>query len=162
MPFTSTAGGASSNSYTSVASADTYLLTESIGHADWEDEADADKEAALMTATREMERMSWKGTCSTTTQALEWPRTGVYDRKGNEYSTSTVPTAIQQACAELAFAILQSAAIDDGEDLSAFKSIAIGDEKFELRDGHTDTLPKVFTNLVRDFILTTQARILRG
>ena len=106
--------------------------------------------------------MRWKGTCSTTTQALEWPRTGVFDSKGNEYDTTAEPTPKQQACAELAYSIMQSAATDDGEDLSAFKSIAIGDEKFELRDGHSDTLPKAFTMLVRDFILTTQARILRG
>lgn len=167
MALISTAGGATSNSFTSVTFADNYLLTERVGVSGWDSYGNGQKEAALIQATRELERERFKGARVTTTQALSFPRSGIFNENLIEYSNLTVPVAVQQATAELAYQILVEDAAGstltaDGLDLSAFKSVKIGDFAAELREGQSSGYPAQVKILLRDFILTNQARVVRG
>ena len=46
----------------------------------------------------------WPGTRGDTTQALDWPRSGVVDQDGFDRSSTTVPPEIENAVSEIAFA----------------------------------------------------------
>lgn len=106
MPIDATAGGASSNSFATVAEADDYFSLRLFSEA-WETASEADKEKALVTATRSMiariqeawevpslpgdmtirvvsdigddaeTYIAWSGDRSTSEQSLPWPRTGI-------------------------------------------------------------------------------------
>lgn len=45
---------------------------------------------------------TWTGLPATATQALPWPRTGMYDLNGNAISSNVIPQALKNATAELA------------------------------------------------------------
>jgi hypothetical protein len=165
MALIATAGASNANSYTTVDFADLYLTGERLGGDAWQSVSPSQKEAALISATRELERESWKGERATTTQALDFPRSGIYNDNAVEYSDSTVPDDVQRACAELAFIRQQESVATDGVsgmDLESFKSVKLGDDAFELRHGAKPKLPKSVYLLLSDFILTTQMRLMKG
>jgi len=94
-------GLANSNAYVSVAEADTYH--ENMGNAAWALATTANKQTALIRATKSMDAWyngQWKGLRSSSTQALDWPRTEAYDELGNSYLL--VPTILKNAVAEAA------------------------------------------------------------
>lgn len=62
---------------------------------------------ALVTATRMLDRAPWQGQKTSPAQALQWPRTGVVDKYGNEVDSAAVPADIIYGCYELALAILE-------------------------------------------------------
>jgi hypothetical protein len=113
-------GGIASNSYETLAEALIYFdaRLEVLG---WED-AD-DQTALLIMATRVLNaslqpfkelimrdkcapyyrvRRTWTGTPTTTTQALPWPRIGMYDINGNAIPSNVIPQALKDAESELA------------------------------------------------------------
>lgn len=95
-------GLAGADAYISVADADTYF--SAINNAAWAAASTADKEYAIVQATRYMEKRfgtRWKGIIATSTQALGWPRDAIYDERGTELDDQ-VPLAIARACAEYA------------------------------------------------------------
>lgn len=111
-------GSASSESYASVADADTYHDLR--GNTNWATLQTAEKEAALRRATdylNQAYRLRWEGTRINSVQALDWPRAFVIRKDfeygglngytvigGNYYYPSdTVPVEVKNACIELAF-----------------------------------------------------------
>lgn len=96
-----TVGGASSNAYIDRTAADSIL--EENGRTDWAALTDAVKDAALIAATRELEKYKYKGDKTSETQALRWPRDGLYDRDGDEVASDAIPNELQYAVAELAY-----------------------------------------------------------
>ena len=93
------------NSYVDVSDTDAYFA-DAIHSGSW-DSADADTQSrALVTATRMLDRQLWKGTKTSSSQALEWPRTGVVDRYGDAIDENTVPAVIIQATQELALSLI--------------------------------------------------------
>lgn len=102
-------GASTSESYVSVADADTYFSNRGI--TTWAPLATADKEAALRRAADFMVqtyRLRWSGYRFNNTQALDWPRyavpradSGGYRRIGY-YSSDSVPKEVQNAQVELA------------------------------------------------------------
>ena len=91
-------------SYCTVAFANTYLANR--GYTAWDalDDTDA-KEPALRKATDYMLAMfkgRWQGEIVDEDQALDWPRYDVVV-DGYEVDYTIVPTAVQRACAELAY-----------------------------------------------------------
>lgn len=105
-------GASTSESFCSVADADTYH--SNLGNTAWASLITAAKEQALRKATNYLEqryRQSWKGIRINATQALSWPRFGVYlepflNGAVSEYpylmASNIVPTEVKNACAELA------------------------------------------------------------
>jgi len=115
-------GASNSESYISVASADTYFSDR--GNATWAALTTAQKEQALRKATDFMlqrYRQYWKGYRNLSTQALDWPRSFVYAEPiiasavGDPYpqliDSNIVPVEVSRACAELA---LRSTTYTDG------------------------------------------------
>jgi len=125
------AGLSNANSYLSVADADTYHEEHS-GSTDWSGAGTADKERALITATQYLDIKysgRWKGVKGSSTQALAWPRTGVYDAEGYSVASDLVPPQIEDACAELALKILEGDIllddIDEPGDIAS-ESVKVG------------------------------------
>ena len=106
MPATidATIGGATANSYLTVAAADT--LTETmLGTLAWATATTDSKTRALITATRGLDTLGWIGSKATTPQALDWPRTGV-SCDGVDYDSTAIPAQILYATFDLANSLL--------------------------------------------------------
>lgn len=102
MALDATPGGASSNSYATVAEADAYHVNHLYATA-WTGATTSNKEAALIWATRLLdEQVDWQGSASNLTQALRWPRYGVYNYDVVFFDHTTIPTWLKNATAELA------------------------------------------------------------
>lgn len=106
-------GSATATSWISVADADTYA-TE-VGLTSWTGSSGA-KQTALIKAQRyitQVYRGSWKGQRSNETQALDWPRLGVYDADGWLIASTTIPQALKEAQVELAARALTADLVSD-------------------------------------------------
>ena len=100
MAFDATSGGASANSFCTVAEADGYL-EDRYGAETWESFGGQTKEELLLDAAEILDALEWNGGPETNTQALQWPRVSVWDRFGN--SIDDVPEVIKKAQAILAY-----------------------------------------------------------
>jgi hypothetical protein len=109
-----TTGGASSNSYATLATAETYM--ESRLNADlWDAATDDSKNRALVEATREIDVLTYDGKRATDTQALSWPRYWAVDPddpNGDYYGVTTLPTRVVTATCELAFQFIKAGTTD--------------------------------------------------
>lgn len=103
MPFDTTAGSATANSYASVAEADAYLAVRG-DTSTWTALNTGQKESKLQWAAIYIDTLTFKGTRSTSTQALQWPRIGVWDRDG--FEVDGIPQALKNAQAEMAFQLI--------------------------------------------------------
>lgn len=110
-----TVGGASSNSYVTLAQFNTYC-EQRLNVDSFDDAQPDDKIRALLMATRRLDRENWIGQKAATTQALVWPRSGVYkpDGYGDQYLSTEIPQLVKDAQCELALAYLDG--FDDGEE----------------------------------------------
>jgi hypothetical protein len=138
------AGLSTAESYVSVADADAYHAAR--GNTAWADlDTLEEKEPALRRATDYMlqvYRSRWKGTRMQATQALDWPRSGVYTEPFmhgavGEYPylvpDDEVPVEIARACAKLA---LKATTADLAPDLPrATKREKVGPLEVEYADG---------------------------
>lgn len=117
-----------SDSYISAVSANVYHANR--GNTAWAALNTLGKESALRKATDYMAqvyRWRWAGVRKTSTQALDWPRSnvpipdspGTYGSLSAYVSDSSVPTAVQNACAELA---LRAASGDLAPDVGRLTS----------------------------------------
>jgi hypothetical protein len=84
------------NAYCDRAHANEYLIERRLWASAWDN--CANKEAALMQATRELDRLQYLGSLVDTSQRHAWPRSGLADVAETE-----LPEALKDACAELAF-----------------------------------------------------------
>lgn len=99
-------GLADANAYVSVADADSYFSLR--GNAVWTG-SDAVKQAAIVQATDYLDATyRWKGAIESLTQALSFPRIGIYDPQGRDID-SIVPQKVKDACCELAVVALSGA-----------------------------------------------------
>jgi len=112
MTLIVTPGALDANSYCTAAEGDAYHATHLYASV-WLAATVPNKEAALIWATRLLdEQVDWKGDPSTFSQALKWPRWGVYkDGSSGGYSygwfmaylsPDTIPQFLKNATAELA------------------------------------------------------------
>ena len=101
-------GLATAESYISVVDADAHHASRGTAEASWVGLDTDIKEQCLRRATDFMlqtYRGTWKGVAvKPDTQALDWPRYSVYPNENVLYalSSTTVPTEVKRACAELA------------------------------------------------------------
>lgn len=103
MAIDATAGGAASNSYATVAEADAYFA-QHLYASGWVSSTSAQKEAALVMATRILDGMpgAWTGEPAGSVQALRWPREGMLNRNGFPIADNVIPVQLKQAESELA------------------------------------------------------------
>ena len=131
-----TIGGATSNSYITLAEASDYFEARLDGES-WFDESDDRHKQALITATRKLNGLNWLGDRVTTTQVLAWPRIDVpkrdsagvctygwggylYSGYGDYYRSDEIPDLIKEAQAEFAFALLEGFNEGDEDQISGF------------------------------------------
>mgnify|MGYP003590976210 CR=1 FL=1 len=151
MALDATLGGASANSYVTVAEADAYFAT-SFGRTPWGSASAANKEIVLIESTRLLDLLvSWKGYVKSDTQALRWPRTYVPNINGryleSYISDSIVPKDVKNAVFELAYSLLSNGGFQASENELA--KVKVGPVSIDFSDTvKSNGLPK----MVRDMI----------
>ena len=143
-----TAGGASANSYLTLAEANAYVdaMVEGADVSAWASATDDQKNRALTYATQRLDRERFLGARATDTQGLQWPRTGVRKpdtyintysvgfpfRVTTDYYTDTeIPYQIERAQVELAVYLHNNKEGISLSGLEDFKSLEIGSIKLE-------------------------------
>ena len=138
-----TAGGASANSYITLAAADAYVdaMISSADVSAWSTGADDLRNRALTAAAQRLDRERFIGARADDTQALQWPRTGVRkpDTYVNTYATgfpfrisedyftdSEIPDQIKRAQVELAVYLKNNVEGISLGGLEDFKNVKIG------------------------------------
>lgn len=84
------------DTYVTVEEADAYYA-QSLDFDTWDALDTTQKERALVTATRTLDRQVWQGTKTDPLQDLQWPKTNVVDRDGNVLDPLIVPEDIKTA-----------------------------------------------------------------
>ena len=103
------------NSYVSVADAGTYY-DDSLRNANWDALDSATQSAALIDATRMIDRLAWCGEKTSAAQALQFPRTGLFDINGTAVSSASVPQEVINATIELALVLGEDSTIYSSEE----------------------------------------------
>lgn len=114
VTIVATAGGASSNSFVTLAEADAYMEGR-LNSTLWDAATDDSKNRALVEATRELSAMSWCGLRVDDTQALSWPRQLAInpdDPSTAYYETTEIPDRVKWATEELAFEFIRAGTTD--------------------------------------------------
>lgn len=127
MPLDSTPGGASADSYCSVADADAYFGAR-LNTAAWDAADVATKEKALKAATARLEQEAYAGWRSGPPQRLAWPRHGIAI-DGIMVDSFTIPAPVVNATCEMALALLNGGSTDfyAPTGLEGFARVAVGD-----------------------------------
>jgi hypothetical protein len=116
------------NSYSTVVEADIYF-EDRLDVAAWDQDNDAQKAKALVTATLFLDGLEWPGTAVSTDQPLAFPRNGEYyePRTGFMVAMNPVPDRIIKATFEQAYHILNNDGLFD--ETGQVKDLEIGGVK---------------------------------
>lgn len=127
MALDFTPASPTANSYVSVAVAVAYFAARLNTDA-WDDLSTPEKEQVLMAATARLEMERWRGQVSSLTQALAWPRMGLYDLNRRFIQSGVIPAEIQKMTCELALHLLNQGATDvmAPDPLLQFESVKVG------------------------------------
>lgn len=122
-----TVGGASANSYVTLAAANTYFETVP-DSSTWTDKTDDQKNRALISATRWIDALNFYGDRCDDTQALKWPRDN-YTVDGIDLACTLIPEGIKTATYELAraFANDTSAITGTSGTTGIYDEVKLGD-----------------------------------
>ena len=148
MAIDATVNGATSDSFITVAVADTYF-SNNLYATTWDAASTADKEKALKMATRILdEKVAWVGTRATSAQALGWGRTDVY-WDGITVSSTTMPIQISNATAEFAGSLIDSDLTANAEG-KGLNSLKVGDITLEFDKNDTaGVMPEIVQEMLR-------------
>jgi len=100
------------NSYASIGESITYFF-DTLRRTRWDAIDTNTKSAALIDATRYLDRLNWVGSKTSSAQALAWPRSGVVDKEGQAVDSSTVPAFIKEATYEVALRLAEDPTLVD-------------------------------------------------
>ncbi len=103
MALTATLGATDQNSYVTRAEADEYF-DDRMHSSAWDALADdTGKDKLLITSSQMLDwYVNWKGDKATTTQAMQWPRSGAIRPDGTEIDDDVLPPEIKVAVYEQA------------------------------------------------------------
>lgn len=147
MSLDALAGSATDNSYLTIAEADAIALTR-VGTLAWPDAAQAQQEAALVSASRYLDQLSWIGTRTAEDQPMAWPRT---DAECDEkvYDNATIPSEVEQATFDLAEALLSDPGLitgQGGSSAGAGAELVAGVPNADLQSLKLDVMELVWKN----------------
>ena len=156
-------GKTDAESYASEAEADAYIPLDAALKTTWDAlSAGAPKEDALRRGTKFLNahfNQRWIGTRSNETQALAWPRAGIYDHDEFLIESDAVPTKLKNACIEAAMRAATTATplIADETSPGTIESemVKVGPitEKIEYVAGKDQqALYSIVEDLVREYI----------
>lgn len=161
-----TVGGASSNSFATLAEAQSFHELN-FGSDAWfgtTEDSVTSQVRALVKAARRLNQENWLGSRVTSTQALSWPRDGVakvdavnngfysygYCTVGEVYLTTEIPQQIKDAQCLLALAYLDGFADGEGDSIERWKA---DDVEITYRQSRPDgELPAEVTRLISPLI----------
>lgn len=105
-----TPGATNANAFGTLAESETYFDAQYHPDDPWSGFTDAQKTVAIIMATRWMTSLiEWTGYWASTTQALPWPRNGMWHRNDFVYvDSTTVPDEVKWCCFETARLFLVS------------------------------------------------------
>jgi len=133
-----TVGGASSNTFATQSECDNYddSRPASSGN-EWSGAASAVKDEALLWAAKLMESLfAWTGYRVDSTQALTWPRSGMWDRNDNAIATTVIPQELKDAQCEYARLLIASdLAADSDIEKQKIRSLKAGPVSLEFGSG---------------------------
>ncbi len=135
-----TSGGASSNSFATIAEITTYN-DEHPDNTKWSGATTDVQKIAAITATRLLDEwVQWVGTKATAAQALRWPRYGVLDVDEYYIDGDVIPNFLKDATSELARIIAEEGNITKDPDTQGFKSLQAGSLKMEIDKADRDKI----------------------
>ncbi len=146
-----TPGASNANTYTTLADAETYFESR-LHKTDWTDATDANKNIALVWATRLLDDyIIWDGMVASSTQALMWPRTLVYDTEGYPVNSGTIPSFLAEATAEFGmFLLADDVSIEKGE--KGFKRLTLpGLDIYTDKRDRKGVVPQSVYAMIRDY-----------
>jgi len=120
-------GLAGANTYATIDEADVYHSDR--GDTTWADASESEKTEALILATEYLDvryYYRWKGFKKTEDQALEWPRTWVYDRNGWLFASDEIPVRLKEATAEAALKALSETLLPDVTRDDMVRRVTVG------------------------------------
>lgn len=171
LVLVTTPGSASANAYLTVAQV-TAVADALFPPTSWGTTHDAEDLArAVVTATKQMDRLAWMGEPATTTQALAWPRLGVRDpHTGLDIDTAVIPSPVLEATARLAIWLIDQP--DDpfaGDADGGLEEFSLGVE-FRARVGQAGRretpgaafVTSVLRPILRGLLRSAQPRLVRG
>ena len=154
MPVSSlviTAGSATANAYVSLVVAEQYHLDRPAVGLTWTAASDAQKNAAILWATKLLDSLyDWTGYVVSSTQALLWPRYGMWYPSGYYVPSDIIPVQLQQATAEYARQLLVSDRAGDSDiETQGISSISAGPVSISFTDSvHAKVIPDAVYNLL--------------
>lgn len=172
-----TVGGASSNSYATLAEANTYFDERLPLSTPWVGSGESYNRALIMAARtlnalveahrtlRYRDGMSvyytnrtWTGTPASSTQRLAWPRVGMYDRNGVAIAEAVVPQDLKEAQAELAGQLLiADTTLDNEVAIGGITSVKAGSVAVTFKENiDAHVLPSAVLNLMPASWLTDE------
>jgi hypothetical protein len=128
-----TPGASDANAYATVAEADAYHEAHLYATA-WTGATTQQKEIALVMATRWLDaKCRWRGTATSDTQALGWPRYDVLDpNTGYSLAWDAIPRQVREATAEAARTLLQGDRTADNDvEAQGLKRLKAGPVELE-------------------------------
>jgi len=152
MAIDATVGGASSNSYATLAEADAYFAA-GLRADTWDSYAPNKKEAALLEAAADLDLEIYLGSKTDTDQALKFPRASIRDVDGNLLADDAIPQNVKSAQCELAFVKLSDPDSLEVDGLARYKQISLGQGEIDVtpRQGQP-TLPSKVMRLLGNLI----------
>lgn len=151
--FDATIGGASANSYLTVAQADDYFDSRYDNEL-YTDLTDEEKQRLLVTASRRLDAEHYAGRSVTETQALQFPRVVAYDRNYYPYQQNEIPVNLKNAVCELGYFYLQKddRMLDETElhDAAMLENYKVGPLQYGFRNNaKMDQLPETVKKQLR-------------
>ena len=144
------AGLTTSNAYATAAEGDTYHEAR-LYATDWTGATEANKEAALVWATRLLdENIEYAGYKKTEDQALRWPRTSVLDVDGYAVNDDAIPAQIRDATIELARNLLAEDSTKKPDTLG-FSKMSVGPLSLDIDKQDRDSI-KVIPESVKTIL----------
>ncbi len=177
MPLTlvTTPGSASANAYCDLAYAN--ALAEELFPAptEWPKVSDDERSRAIVAATRRIDEERLPGQRVDSTQALEFPRSGVRVAAEIAYeSTTAIPERVKRATAMLAIEMhrlwkKQGGQVTGPSENAGLSSFSLGGEfsaTLEPGAGSVSALERFFAHVIRpmlgNLVFAPQARVVRG
>lgn len=154
-----TPGDPTANTYASLDEAEAYFATRP-NVAAWTALADDTAKSALLVAgCARLDQERYAGCRASSTQALAWPRLGVW--RDGVCLDGTIPAVLKQAQCEEALAIAMNPARFEHDVLTQFDHLKIGplDLTPRLDNGVTDDLTPMTCRLLQDLLVSVDGTV---
>lgn len=129
-----------------------------INSTDYDAASSTNRKKSHVSATRWLDRANWQGqkTDLVTPQPLEFPRTGLTGKDGNDVDSVSTPTEVENATYELVLYLLEDSAatqsLDQGSNVKRVKAGSAEAEFFKGTDGKYPRFPTEAHELIRYFL----------